>query len=94
MSNLEGRTARCQCGKTAPSTRDGSLAFFEYRGPGSYEAEQGCQHCGYSKIAHFHFAEHMKGRKTVVEQGLCPGYEQATEGRPFDLFYCGCRGWD
>lgn len=34
---LDGRKARCYCGKTVPSGYD--LAFFEYRGSGSSEFE-------------------------------------------------------
>lgn len=49
--SLEGRTARCACGKTRPST-DPGLAFFEYRGPGSPLATDGpdryyCGHAGW-----------------------------------------------
>lgn len=99
--NLEGRMARCTCGSRVPSTDDGSLAFFQYRGPGSYDAEHGCKHCAYYDVAHD--PEHMetlvhgpdgKRRPTCVESGKCPGYEQNVDGLEFDLFYCGCRGWD
>ena len=95
LTNLEGRQARCICDKKIPSVvAANDRAFFEYRGPGSSYSTDGCKHCGYSKVAHFNEASHMQGRRTVVEQGYCPGYEQSTEGREFDSFYCGCRGWD
>lgn len=95
---LEGRTARCGCGRTQPSTAD-HLAFFEFIGEGSRYATQSCRHCGYHDVAHQ--PEHMetlvhiggKRRPTVVEDGRCPGFEPAG-AHEFDTFYCGCRGWD
>jgi hypothetical protein len=99
---LTGRTARCGCGAERPSAGDGrgSLAFFEYLGPGSRPAEIVCRHCRYHDVAHD--PDHMATlapdrnglrRPTVVESGKCPGFEPHG---PFDhdRFYCGCRGWD
>ena len=48
--NLEGRMARCYCGKEEPSSL--SLAFFEYRGVGSLESVESCKHCHMHKEAH------------------------------------------
>ena len=47
---LEDREARCHCGKLVPARWD--LAFFEYRGEGSYKAHNTCKNCGYFKSAH------------------------------------------
>ena len=44
-----GRTARCGCGRTSPSTY--GLPFFEYRGPGSLASIRTCE-CGYYEQAH------------------------------------------
>lgn len=100
--DLEGREARCTCGDTRPSTDalDGRLAFFEFRGDGSYGAETLCKHCGYADVAHT--PEHMeklvhgrdlKRRPTVVERGQCPGFERRGDWG-YDTFYCGHAGWD
>lgn len=93
VPDLTGREATCPyCRKTVPSGP--SLPFFEYRGPGSRFATN-CRNCGYTETAHD--PEVMATRvirKTVIEQGLCTGYEPRTEGLPTDSFYCGCRGWD
>lgn len=93
---LEGREARCGCGKTRPSTDqdDGSLAFFEYRGEGSRMATDMCKHCHFSIVAHEH--EGVKNNvdpRTVIEKGKCEGFE-ARGSWEYDVFYCGCRGWD
>ena len=91
--NLEGRLAKCLCGRSKPSSLD--LAFFEYVGPGSPESTNRCK-CGYFKCAHT--KEGMAGnvkhnRKTVIERGECRGFE-AHGPFEFDRYYCGCRGWD
>ena len=73
MSALAGRLARCPyCKTTKPSSPD--LAFFEFRGPGSSEAEEHCGHCGYHRMAHDpeHMRDPVRG-KTVIEDGRCPG---------------------
>jgi len=92
--SLDGRFAKCTCGRTRPSSLD--LAFFEYEGPGSPRSKQSCKNCGYHEIAHT--KEGMAGnvptnRKTVIERGECKGFV-AHGPYEFDRFYCGCRGWD
>ena len=90
---LGGRMARCPSCKTEVSSSP-DLAFFEYRGEGSLTAKESCRHCGYHEVAHD--PEHMRERvlrTTVVERGLCPGFEPRGPW-DVDLFYCGCRGWD
>ncbi len=99
--SLEGRTARCAyCRAEVPSTEHERLAFFEYRGPGSRDAERQCKHCRYFDTAHD--PEHMQRlarsggerRPTIVEQGRCPGFETDPNGNPYDSYFCGCRGWN
>jgi hypothetical protein len=90
-THLEGREARCSCGKTRPSpdALEGKLAFFEYRGRGSRWTDN-CE-CGYAWIAHTQ--ETDRGRINVVAQGKCPGFTPRGP-HEFDTYYCGCRGWD
>lgn len=98
---LKNRKSRC-CNKSIrPSIEalNGKLAFFEYRGKGSYHSisSRKCLNCG--KNQGFH-----ETRKQYLERGkkLHPGLEQTCnnykpgEEKPeeFDLHYCGCRGWD
>ncbi len=57
-------------------------------------------HCRYFATAHdpahmhrlAHFGEER--RPTIVEQGRCPGFENDSDGTPYDTYYCGCRGFD
>jgi hypothetical protein len=97
-ADLTGRIARCACGKTAPSSLD--LAFIEYRGPDSHHAKAVCKHCRYHNTAHDpdEMARNVPNRdgsrrRTVVEDGRCPGFE-AIGPADFDNFYCGHSGWD
>ena len=83
--SLEGRKAK-RC--TEASIRDSStnLAFFEYRGAGSKAATQSCKGCGYHKIAH-------KPDRMNRSKRVCTNF-QPHGAWEFDLYYCGCRGWD
>ena len=81
VANRNGRLARCYCGKTMPSSP--SLAFFEFRGEGSMEATEHCK-CGYHRIAH----EPDHARRVPCREFTPKGAQQ------FDMYYCGCRGWD
>lgn len=88
--SLEGRTARCGCGRKEPSTVD--LAFFEYRGEGSQAATGTCKHCAYFECAHDPaYMARMRNGKTVIEQGKCEGFEPHGSFE-FDSFRC--YGWD
>jgi hypothetical protein len=78
------RMARCSCGKTEPSSDKAQLAFFEFRGVGSKEATETCRHCGYHAVAHQ--PEHPR-------RVACLDFEPRGP-QEFDLFYCGCRGWE
>lgn len=89
--NLNGRLARCHCGKLEPSSLD--LAFFEYRGEGSPHATTVCV-CGFHYVAHI--AEGVArniDKRTVIDTGECSGFV-ARGAATFDSFYCGCDGWD
>jgi hypothetical protein len=83
--NLEGRFAKCSCDKTVPSTID--LPFFEFRGEGSKDARESCKKCGYFEIAH------VAPLPRHLAQNVCAKF-QPRGASEYDLFYCGCRGWD
>jgi hypothetical protein len=87
--DLDGRTARCKCGKTRPSSR--GLPFFEYRGPGSKSATESCI-CGYHRIAHERVAASPE-KYRHVNLSKCGGTFTPRGDMP-DLFYCGHSGWD
>lgn len=76
---LCGRKAKCaDCNTVVDS--DYSLAFFEYRGPGSYRALNMCKRCMYARGPH---------KDKIKDHLFVPHgpYEQ-------DEYYCGCKGWD
>lgn len=81
LPNLDDRLARCLCGETIPSSFD--LAFFEFRGENSNSATNSCE-CGFFETAH-----HITDRKG----GWCDKFTSRGPDE-FDIFYCGCRGWD
>ena len=83
--NLEGRKALCSyCNIEMSSSL--SLWFFEYRGAGSPNAIHKCKNCGCYSSAH----TEEKRRKNKY---ICNNFE-AHGPYDFDLFYCGCRGYD
>ena len=72
-----------------PSSTD--LAFFEYRGEGSDWAVLSCGNCGMRTEAHTLDTEH---KKLLVARGrLCTDYTPRGPAE-YDMFYCGCFGWD
>lgn len=84
MPNLTGREARCSYGDRVVNS-DWALAFFEYHGPDSQQAEDMCG-CGYARKAHTPEVQERNpkaGCKTFRPHGA----------HEFDRFYCGCRGW-
>lgn len=82
---LRGRTARCGCGVERPSSFD--LAFFEFCGPGSPSATNVCKNCGYTQTAHE--SDNHARRRGKVCQSFTPRGDIG-----YDIYYCGCRGWD
>lgn len=85
--DLEGRQAKCFCGKTVPSSL--GLAFFEFRGEGSREAVEGCKNC------YCFLSAHDPQRKyTESEPPLVCGHFDPRGPQEFDRFYCGCRGFN
>jgi hypothetical protein len=86
MENIElnRRTAHCSaCARETESNWD--LPFFEYRGTASVVSTEQCK-CGYAYAAH----------PSVSKYPLRGACEQFRAHGPYDydLFYCGCRGWD
>ena len=49
---LAGRSARCKCGREAPSIEVQADGFYEYLGPGSRHAREVCGVCRYHRCAH------------------------------------------
>jgi hypothetical protein len=88
--DLRGRVAKCHCNEVRPSSMD--LAFFQYRGEDSPDAINTCKHCKFHWQAHEH-DNHRVFANSVVEDGKCPGFEPHGAW-DFDLFFCGCSGWD
>lgn len=82
--NLEGRKARCTCGRTEISSLD--LAFFEFRGPNSRAGNVTCKNCRYHDVAH-------RPEIWAKNKSVCHNFEP-IKNFEFDLFYCGCSGWD
>lgn len=82
--HLVGRQARCSCGKIVQSKK--TLPFFEFRGEGSRNAIHSCAHCRYYDVAH---TNDNRSRNENICDDFTP---QGDIG--YDIFYCGCRGWD
>jgi hypothetical protein len=110
MLSLEGRMAKCSYShlrnnephpvSLRPSS-DLGLAFFEYRGPGSAYAIGTCKHCHYNIVAHDPTASHMArvegGGRTRYENFMREHGQHEFEPigpAEYDLYYCGCWGWD
>lgn len=79
------RTAKCGCGRIEPSSAD--LPFFEFRGEASLDAKRVCRHCHYFEVAH---TPEVMVRNAALK---CTTFEPHGAFE-FDVFYCGCRGWD
>lgn len=89
---LEGRTARCGCGKTKPSSKD--LAFFRYKGEGSSPADLTCGFLIKGSICHAHPEVHQEINPSTKRAGITDHEHQPHGAFEFDEFYCGCSGWD
>jgi hypothetical protein len=92
--DLTGRFATCSYktpgkygGNHDPIPSDYNLAFFEYQGPGSREANEICV-CKYAKVAHGEINAATK------RPGITSHEFQSQGPQKFDKYYCGCFGWD
>lgn len=90
---LEGRMARCTCGKAPVPSDTPGLAFVEFRGEGSKHATEICKHCRFNVSAHGPDAPVWGDGRTAVIAAGCPGFEP-TGPAEFDSYYCGHSGWD
>jgi hypothetical protein len=61
MPHLTGRQAKCAYGDTIKPSDSKVLAFFEYMGEGSADAENMCKHCAYHRNAHRFFPYYNPG---------------------------------
>lgn len=78
---IEKREAKCSCGRKEPSMKFQNLAFFQFKGEGSKEANNTCKNCKYYKMAHDN------------NRVPCKSFEPHGAFE-FDEYYCGCRGWE
>lgn len=82
--DLHNRSAKCTyCGSTVASRSN--LAFFEYKGDGSYDATNMCE-CGFGIKAH---TEERRSKNSSI----CNEFKSRGAAK-HDRYYCGCRGWD
>jgi len=87
--NLKNRKAKCQCGKTVDSSL--SLAFFKFRGENSPDSINHCKNCGFYKSVHT--ADNFYQNTSMVNPHICKNF--VPHGiYDYDIYYCGCRGWD
>jgi hypothetical protein len=89
--DLTGRMATC-CGARSTVPSSTSLAFFEYRGPGSDAATTHCRRCGFHKLTHADVTP-MNPYTGRANDRNCPGFEAAGPDE-HDHYYCGHSGWD
>ncbi len=87
-NKLHDRQAIC-CSKQSLKPSTLNLAFFEYRGPNSKVANTMCS-CGFAEIAHTRDYSKMAGWRP---KKCCDNFE-ARGAWEYDLYYCGCRGWN
>jgi hypothetical protein len=87
----EVRPIKCSyCKATPPAGRGPSeVAFFEDRGPDSRYATDTCGNCRYAEAAH---ADEVRTRPHLAGR-VCVEFTPAGPAE-YDLFYCGCHGWD
>ncbi len=96
LPDLSGRLAKCtMCGRKEKSSID--LPFFEYRGLGSRTSENQCHICGYftkgKPLKNGKFCYHNSD-KPIPNVCINKGKECKYGIFEYDLYYCGCRGWD
>lgn len=83
---LATRVAKCSCGKEEPSSL--SLAFFEFRGPGSNITRM-CDICGFNDVVHWPINPNTGRSHRARDHTFVP-----RSPLVHDTYYCGCRGWD
>ncbi len=98
LSEIKTRTARCSCGREAPSVEglrfDGKpakLAFFEFHGP---DFRDSCDVCGYFQCNHLLDMPDGINPATRRIATITDHHWINSAGLSHDMFYCGCRGWD
>lgn len=84
MPDLTGRKAACTYGGNVRDS-DWNLAFFEYKGPGSRDAEDVCK-CG------FHRSAHTPEMRAKSHRPGCDNFQPRGPAE-YDKYYCGCYGW-
>lgn len=84
----------CSC-ELASDGSEGDLPFFEYRGPGSYEAAMKCKNCNFLYQAHKKKEQEFANIDYKSPLGkVCDNFEPHGPYE-YDRFYCGCTmGWD
>lgn len=91
--DLTGRKATC-CGARSTVPSSPSLAFFEYRGPGSPTATDRCVRCGYNRLTHADVTPTNPYTGRPNDRHDCEGFLANPNGAEEDLYYCGHSGWD
>ncbi len=91
---LVGRQARC-CTDDGikPSLTARTLPGFEYRGAGSFPAEDICR-CGMARVAHIHADDIIGGSRINKEPVSCPRGFTPRGPWTYDSYYCGHAGND
>lgn len=85
---LAGRQAKCSLCDKFRSSHPG-LPFFEYRGEGSRAVVEKCGTCSYNVVAHTPETMARSHMKRIEPHEFVP-----YGSWEYDLYYCGCRGWD
>lgn len=89
--DLSNREATCYCTKPPVKSDPERLAFFEYRGPGSKAATEYCK-CGMARSIHQDQTDIPKWN--IINNRITRHDFVAKGPQQYDLYYCGCRGWD
>lgn len=88
------RKARCASCQTVVASSD-KLPFFEDRGEGSREAVEACRICKCFEKAHHPRTDGPASGIGKIPSVIGTPHPFEPHGAwEFDLYYCGCRGWD
>jgi hypothetical protein len=88
--DLTGRMAKCAYGDTIKPSDPKVLAFFEYRGEGSYDAEHMCKHCPYHEKAHRFFPYYYPGCCPNCNEDALWYLGEPNESDPLSAYEWGC----